>query len=58
MEVKSQEWKSETEALVLDMLERCYKTGIESYGTLALVLTPVSLVSYVTLDNAQLLELF
>ena len=53
MEVKSQEWKSETEALVLDMLERCYKTGTESYGTLALVLTPVSF-----LGNAQLLELF
>lgn len=58
MEVKSQEWKSETEALVSDMLERFYETGIESYGTLVLVPTPVSLVSYVTLGNAQLLELF
>lgn len=58
MEVKSQEWKSEAEVLVLDMLERCQETGIESYDTLALVLTPKSLVSYVTLGNAQLFELF
>ena len=40
------------------MLERCQETGIESYDTLALVLTPKSLVSYVTLGNAQLFELF